>query len=157
LKALFALLGLGLLAGACTQPEATPGPLRVPDPQAAEKLAAAFFQAYQAVDLDQALPLLCDESTEHRQMAAAFIQRSQAPTSPFRITTFSAKSVKTAWRGENPIYVVIMAFPRNSGDGEVEHPLSIDARRGCVLDFLGGRKIPPDDGERAGGEEPIPL
>jgi hypothetical protein len=156
-------MGLVVFLPACpASGDKAPAPgLRVPDHVAAQSLATAFFDAYVAVDVKRALSHLCDESPENRKQVADFIQRSQAEGSPFRVAEHQVQKVQTAWRDKTPLYVVTVAFGASgAGDSQgvsVRFPVSIDAQKGCVVDFMGGRKAPITEESPEPDEAPIPL
>lgn len=140
-----ALLFLLLLLGACTRPTAPPAPRLVATSEAeARALVERFFTDYAAGDVEASLSRVCEQDAPSRHLYRAFIERSQAEGSPFRITRFSVRDVQATWQGSEPYFVVVVAFPRSRGPGEIVHGYRVRARAGCIEQFLGGTA--PDHG-----------
>lgn len=150
-----------VFGAACSRPSAPPAPrLAVPSDDDARAFVERFFTDYVAGDVEAALSRLCEQDAPSRNAYRAFIEGSQGEGSRFRITRFQARDVQAAWKGAEPYFEVVVAFPRTRGPGEIVHAYRVRAREGCIEHFLGGpvprHSLPPAEAPPALGLPPSP-
>jgi hypothetical protein len=130
---------LTLLVGAvgCTKSNPPAPAFVIGSEKDARALVDTFLQGYVRLDVNATLERLCERDPDSQGTAAAFIARSQAPGSPFRVDSYVVSAVEPAWVGSEPYFFVDVRFPRPSGS-VTPHRLFVRAREGCIERFLGG-------------------
>ncbi len=127
---------LPLLVGSVACSERPPAPTAAfvaGTEQEALARVRAFLDAYQAADVDAALAVLCERDAATR----AFLERSLAPGSPFRISRYEIRHVTPLWERKQPYYLVGVLLPRRAG-APVEHGYRVRAADGCIERLFGG-------------------
>lgn len=131
-RVLFGLCLL-LLASACSErPPAPTAPFEAGSAEDAVHRVRSFLDAYMASDVEQALSHLCERDPRTR----AFLERSLAPGSPFRIESYDIKSATPLWERKQPLHLVLVELPRRSGT-PVEHAYRVRAEDGCIERLFG--------------------
>lgn len=132
MRAAVALLSLLPLSGCSERPPAPTAPLAAGTPEEAEGRVRSFLGAYQRGDVDGAMAHLCEPDARTR----AFLERSLAPGSPFRIESYDVASVTPLWQRKQPVFLVMVRLPRRSAE-PFEHGYRVRAAPGCIERLFG--------------------
>lgn len=128
---------------ACAREAAAPAPQPVlSSADDARAFTTRFFQAYVSGDANTAADMLCTLDPASLERARRFIERSQRPGSPYRVETFTVRSIGTHWIQREPYFRVEVSFPTAKRDGEVLHAYTLRAKDGCMEGFLDGGAPP---------------
>jgi len=104
----------------------------------AKAFAHRFFAAYVAGDTSAVLDMMCASNAAETERARRFVARSQREGSPYRIESFTIRSVGAHWIQKEPYFRVEVSFPRAGSEGEILHAYTLRAKDGCVEHFLDG-------------------
>lgn len=151
------LVALGALAS-CAREAAPPADQPVlSSNDDARAFTERFFASYVAGDAKAAVDMLCASDAGFAERARRFIERSQRAGSPYRVETFTIRSIGTHWIQREPYFRVEVSFPTKGGDGEVLHAYTLRAKDGCVDGFLdGGRPSTSSSGAAPGNAKEQP-
>lgn len=133
---------LAVMGSGCSErPPAPTAPFVAGSEVEAVARVRGFLDAYIAADVDKALSHLCERDPETR----AFLERSLAPGSPFRVTSYEVASATPLWERKQPLHLVIVRLPRRTGE-PIEHGYRVRAEDGCIERLFGTaaqRRPPP--------------
>lgn len=137
LLALSALAG-SLASGCSERPPAPTAPFEAGTAEEALARVRAFLDAYVAADVDKALSHLCERDPRTR----AFLERSLAPGSPFRVESYEIQSATPLWERKQPLHLVLVEIRGRSGS-PVEHGYRVRAEDGCIERLFGAASMGP--------------
>lgn len=147
----FLLVLAGISLGCSERPPAPTARLLAGTQEAAVLRVRSFLDAYRAGDAPAALSHLCEQDDDTR----AFLERSLAPGSPFRIASYDIASVTPMWERTKALYLVNVLVPRRSGE-PMEQGYRVRAEDGCIERLFPGVSRPgPTSGEQGGATPPI--
>lgn len=142
MRAAVVFLSLLTLSGCSERPPPPTAPLAAGTPEEAEVRVRSFLDAYKRGDTESAMAHLCEPDAGTR----AFLERSLAPGSPFRIDSYDIASVTPLWQRKQPVFLVMVRLPRRSAE-PFEHGYRVRAALGCI-DRLFGDPEPPAPSSR---------
>lgn len=155
MRVLACLLSLAAL-GCSERPPPPTVPFVAGSEASAVERVRTFLDAYVASDVEGALEVLCERDAATR----AFLERSLAPGSPFRVTRYEIAGAAPLWERKEPLYLVVVKLPRRSGD-PVEHSYRVRAAEGCIERLFGapvspGTPAPPPPAHPPSSHPPSP-
>lgn len=125
-----------LVLGCSERPPPPTAPFVAGSEEDAVARVRSFLDAYVASDVERALSHLCERDPRTR----AFLERSLAPGSPFRVTRYEISGAAPLWERKKPLYLVLVKLPRRSGD-PIEHGYRVRAEDGCIERLFGGAPL----------------